>query len=159
MLSFKISLEKLRVAHFTVNEVVIDDESHANEIIKNLAIEIKTKIAFDEDNKLTMVILKLAYINNTTLENMMEITLETIFRLEPFNEIRVKTEKGIKFIDDNIAYTILGITFSTARGIIFEKLRGSKLQQFLLPVVDPKILLSNNDLQRQIKEFASNDGS
>ncbi|RXP54547.1 hypothetical protein EC396_09195 [Lutibacter sp. HS1-25] len=41
--------------------------------------------------------------------------------------------------------TILGISFSTARGILFGKLSETKLNNLILPVIDPvKMLATNN---------------
>lgn len=37
--------------------------------------------------------------------------------------------------------TLLGLSFSTARGIIFERLSNTNLQGIILPVVDPKDML------------------
>lgn len=37
--------------------------------------------------------------------------------------------------------TLLGLSFSTARGIIFERLSNTNLQGIILPIVDPKNIL------------------
>ena len=39
--------------------------------------------------------------------------------------------------------TLLGLSFSTARGIIFEKLATTNLKDIILPVIDPNKLLQS----------------
>ena len=41
--------------------------------------------------------------------------------------------------------TLLGLSFSTARGIIFEKLATNNLKDIILPVIDPNILLQSEN--------------
>lgn len=41
--------------------------------------------------------------------------------------------------------TLLGLSFSTARGIIFEKLAANNLKDIILPVIDPNKLLQSEN--------------
>lgn len=40
--------------------------------------------------------------------------------------------------------SLLGLSFSTARGIIFERLSNTSLQGIILPVIDPKSMLQHS---------------
>ncbi len=52
------------------------------------------------------------------------------------------TEKdGIMIIDRKLGKTLIGIVFSTARGIIFERTSSTFFNGVLLPVIDPNTLL------------------
>tara|TARA_R110002050_G_scaffold214727_1_gene350881 strand:+ start:2093 stop:2539 length:447 start_codon:yes stop_codon:yes gene_type:complete len=50
---------------------------------------------------------------------------------------------GEKLIDSKLGATIIGIIYSTARGIVYERTRGTLMEGFLLPVINPNILLGN----------------
>jgi prolyl-tRNA synthetase len=52
----------------------------------------------------------------------------------------------------NICYiaTLIGLCFSTARGIIFEKLNNSGIPNILLPVVSPQEMLQKASNQSQL---------
>lgn len=58
------------------------------------------------------------------------------------NFYEVKTENTIVFNGFFVA-TLIGICFSTARGIILEKLNNAGIKNILLPVVSPQNMLAN----------------
>jgi hypothetical protein len=56
-------------------------------------------------------------------------------------------EKTYKFSDpknEGLLVTIIGISLSTARGIIFEKLKGTVLDGRIIPIVDPSTFLQKS---------------
>ncbi len=55
---------------------------------------------------------------------------------------KLKEDKQPVFYGVLIA-TLLGLSFSTARGIIFEKLSTTNLKDIILPVIDPNKLLQS----------------
>ena len=54
-------------------------------------------------------------------------------------------ENGEPLFSGIFISTLIGLSFSTARGIIFERLLNTNLQGIILPVVDPKKILLLND--------------
>jgi len=141
---YNLRLSKINVLDYSYNEKHVANRDFDG-IIKNLLIDTKTTIDIDEDKKIIKIKLKIEFRLKDLLEVFFEILVETSFELSPFDQIVQKNDSGNIFItDDSITNTLLGLSFSTARGIVFERLRGSMLQGVLLPVIDPKMLLSNN---------------
>jgi len=46
-------------------------------------------------------------------------------------------------LPDDLLTELVGMTYSTARGIIFAKTQGSFLNKFILPVIDTKVLVKS----------------
>lgn len=57
------------------------------------------------------------------------------------NFYTLKEGTNIPVISANLIATILGISFSTARGLLFERLANTNFQGVILPVVSPKKML------------------
>ncbi len=53
----------------------------------------------------------------------------------------ISEKEGKKQVESIIGSTVIGITYSTLRGIIYCKLAGTPLEQIMLPVINPKSLL------------------
>lgn len=66
--------------------------------------------------------------------------LEFQIRVENLEEF-VTEKDGIMIIDRKLGNTLIGIVFSTARGIIFERTSSTFFNGVLLPVIDPNTLL------------------
>lgn len=62
--------------------------------------------------------------------------------LEP-NEEQGKTSN----IDALMVAVLVGIAYSTVRGIVFTRTQGTSLNSVILPVIDPKKMLENNELE------------
>ncbi len=69
-------------------------------------------------------------------------THEIIFRVENLDDF-LETKEGENFprIDLLLAATLVGIAYSTVRGIIFTRTQGTSLNAVVLPVVDPKKIM------------------
>lgn len=63
--------------------------------------------------------------------------IEFHFEVENFKDFLIlSNEKGTQ-IDANLGATLLGMAYSTSRGIILEKTHGTFFQGFILPVINP----------------------
>lgn len=67
--------------------------------------------------------------------------LEFHFTVDNFQEFVHKDAQDKTMIEAVLGATLLGIAFSTARGIIYERTRGTFLDGVILPVIDPQKLL------------------
>lgn len=65
-----------------------------------------------------------------------EYGIEFHFRVENFQDF-VQEKKGNIQMDAGFVATLLGMAFSTARGIVFERTRGTFFEGIVLPVIDP----------------------
>lgn len=64
------------------------------------------------------------------------------FQIQVENLEEYVTEKdGIMIIDRKLGNTLIGIVFSTARGIIYERTSSTFFNGVILPVIDPNTLL------------------
>lgn len=64
------------------------------------------------------------------------------FRIQHLeNFYTLKEDSNIPLISANLIATILGISFSTARGLLFERLANTNFQGVILPVVSPRKML------------------
>lgn len=71
-----------------------------------------------------------------------EYGIEFHFQVETFQDF-VKAKEEVPQINLDFVATLLGMAFSTARGIIFERTRGTFFEGIVLPVIDPyKALLA-----------------
>lgn len=73
-----------------------------------------------------------------------EYGIEFHFVVENFHEF-IPTNKKESLIDSALPATLLGMAYSTSRGIIFERTRGTFFQGVLLPVIDPFKMLVENE--------------
>lgn len=65
-----------------------------------------------------------------------------VFEVENFEEFQIKQEDKWVFPSQLIG-TLIGISYSTIRGILYGKFSDSKLNGFILPVVDPNEILKS----------------
>lgn len=68
------------------------------------------------------------------------------FKISNLQENIVINDKGFK-LSDNVLATLIEISISSARGIIIAKTAGSFINQFYLPILDPKDIIE--DIKRQ----------
>ena len=64
------------------------------------------------------------------------------FKIENLNNFYQKDENDMPVFNGNFVATLLGISISTARGILFEKLSGNGINNIIIPVMSPQKLLS-----------------
>ena len=101
-------------------------------------IEFQTQFHFKvnkEESKLnclTTVNMKMIDTN----ENFADLIVETIFLITPFEIIAKKTGENQYDINDMVLLNIANVSFSTVRGIIFEKLKGTIAQNEIYPLAN-----------------------
>jgi len=78
-----------------------------------------------------------------------EYSIEFHFIVENFKDFLREKEKGKTQINASLGATLLGMAFSTARGIIYERTRGTFFDGVLLPIVDPyKLLVKSEEKEK-----------
>jgi hypothetical protein len=60
------------------------------------------------------------------------------FEIENFEEIFIKTSVNAYNIPNDVMVTLISLSISTLRGIMFDQLRGTYLHNAFLPILDPK---------------------
>ena len=64
------------------------------------------------------------------------------FKIEELHQYYELKNNDMPIFTGILIATLLGISFSTARGIIFERLSNTNIQGMILPVVSPQKMLS-----------------
>lgn len=73
-----------------------------------------------------------------------EFGLEFHFQIDDFESYISYDDDNIPQIDQILGHSMLGICYSTARGIIYAKTEVSVLSGILLPVIDPAVLMKDS---------------
>lgn len=63
--------------------------------------------------------------------------IEFHFKIENFQDLFKNENENKVLMDKNLAATLLAMAYSTARGIVYERTRGTFFDGILLPVIDP----------------------
>lgn len=76
-----------------------------------------------------------------------KLQVEFVYYVSPLKEITHEVNKDGKvltaFNNNNILGTLLGISYSTLRGVFFEKTSNTIFKKIVLPIVDPTVLFRN----------------
>lgn len=70
-----------------------------------------------------------------------EYLLEFVLHVDNLEEFLLENADKTKSIDNSLNSTLIGIIFSTARGIIFERTAATLLNGVILPVIAPSQLI------------------
>ncbi|MCK9304423.1 MAG: hypothetical protein PHP30_06060 [Bacteroidales bacterium] len=129
---------------------IIAEESYLTnpKDVKQTKVGLSQESRFDFGNKLVAVRLNVVLEAINKDQELMGVKGEfgiefnlTIENLELFLEQNT-TDHTIK-VSGELGATIMGIIYSTARGIILEKTQNSYLRGVILPVINPANLLKN----------------
>ncbi len=141
----KLKLLQVKVfkAYQEANESFRDDPKPVHEF----AIETATKTAFNFQKKLCRFRLFLKFSAIDTDKNQLgleaEYGIDFHYMIENLNDFLVHTEGNEVQVDSVLGSNLCAISYSTARGMIFERMRGTYLDGVILPIVDPSKLLQN----------------
>lgn len=74
------------------------------------------------------------------------------FKIENFNDLVQQKKDGLE-VSSALGNALASISYSTSRGILLTRFQGTILKDFILPVIDPNILLEpKNNIQAQAKK-------
>jgi hypothetical protein len=129
-----------------IQAVCLDYSIHNSiiEEIKGFSYEYKTETSADEENKYVFVHLKIDIQADLKEKKTTAGSFEFgfTFEVENLNELITEIE-GKQSLDDTLHFSVMGIAFSTARGIIITRGAGTILNDAYLPVVNPATLLNS----------------
>lgn len=84
--------------------------------------------------------------NNPT--ELLGIKTSHEFLIENFKE-SIKTENGFCQLPDEFMVSILSISYSTVRGMLFESVTEPSYKQILLPLINPKEIYENLKIKKK----------
>jgi hypothetical protein len=70
------------------------------------------------------------------------------FQISHLSNFYVLKEANLPVFNAQLVATLIGISFSTSRGIILEKLNNAGIPNVILPVVSPQAIMKNNNLKK-----------
>ena len=71
---------------------------------------------------------------------LVELIMTAEFEIEEIESVLEVIDGNLR-IPDVLLTSLTSITYSSARGIVFAKTQGSFMNQFLLPVLDPSLIV------------------
>lgn len=135
-IQFQMQLSKINVLKFAQYDVEEFDVTKEDAI--EFESEFNIKVLEESSEIVIEMVLKLKVVE---LEKYFgELKISTTFHIIPFETV-IKTEKDGHQIPDSLVANLFNIVAGTARGILFEKLRGTILQNEVLPLIDVNEML------------------
>ncbi len=120
----------------------------APQSIYEYSVETATDSAFNFKDKLCRFRLFLKFSAIDKEKNLLgleaEYGIEFHYSVKNLNDFLVHTEGNDVRIDSVLGTTLCGISYSTARGIILERMQGTYFDGVILPIVEPSKLLQND---------------
>jgi len=102
-------------------------------------------VKFNVEKSLIVITIEVFAIIKETKERIMDAEIVFFYNAKDLkNYVVFNEEKKWSFInskDIGLTVVLIGISFSTMRGILLERCRGTVLEAHPLPIVDPKIFL------------------
>lgn len=105
-------------------------------------LEIAHKLMHNLQDEMLKIELIFAF-KNRKEEQLMLLQTDYHFRIEKLETFYKLKEEQPTFFAPLIA-TILGISISTSRGIVFEKLENNSIRNFIVPVISPQNILTKS---------------
>jgi len=104
-----------------------------------------TKFNIEETKKLFHLKLRLTFqaFDNVQKNLNYKATIESAFSfyVENLNDFAVKQEKNGALYNSELAITLAGMAYSTLRGMLMYASKGTPLDGYIIPIVDPSLLV------------------
>lgn len=110
----------------------------------------KFEVAFNLED----LLIKTDFILNITTKSKIAVEEEAvgsfhfvfIFKIDNLKELAILNKNNTIDLGGGLDNAIASLTYSTSRGILLSRLKGTALENFMLPVIDPNQLTNNSSL-------------
>ena len=129
-----------QILNFQINDNQLLDKSS----ITGFDMEIGSQVDIREKEKLVKIVLsvELTAINiNEKLDYKAQIQGEFVFFVENFMDFIIENTGEEKILHGELGATLAGISYSTFRGMILFAAKGTVVEHFILPIINPTILI------------------
>lgn len=120
-------------------------ESYSPDTVKEYKINNTLELAFNITEKLAKseykVDIETISSNSNNIEAKGSFNIIFIFRIDNLEELAKLTKDNLVDLDPALGNALVSITYSTARGLLINKVSGTPLEKFILPVIDPNTLI------------------
>lgn len=104
------------------------------------------QLGFNLEDKLVKADFKVEITTKSEGENVEEskgsFHFVYVFHVENLEELAIPDKNYKIELNGGLGNALASITYSTTRGILFARLKGTSLENFVLPVIDPNKLLN-----------------
>lgn len=123
-----------------------------SQVLKELNVQVKVNYRWNIEKNLFGIVIDFFYFpkevtKDSEKNEFLKFTYITEFFIEELNKIFLVRSNNDFDIDEGLEVTLVGLSISTGRGILFEKTKGTIYNNFLFPIVNPSDLI----LSKQIK--------
>lgn len=134
----KINLFSINIfkANLETSDAYLDNPEKSSSFEFNLGHHIAQNYDQNRSRYRLFFLLNALNASGESLGVKVEYGIEFHFEIDNYRDF-VKKSKDDLQIEINLAATLLGLAYSTARGIIFERTRGTFFDGVVLPVIDP----------------------
>lgn len=138
--------EKIQIVKTTIVKCYIDSPfGFIAEKAKGYDVHRDFKLGFNLEDKLVKADFKVEIATKSEGENAEEskgsFHFVYIFYVENLEELAIPDKNYQVELKGGVGNALASITYSTTRGILFARLKGTSLENFVLPVIDPNNLL------------------
>jgi hypothetical protein len=120
-------------------------ESYSPDTVKEYKIDNTLELAFNITEKLAKseykVDIETISSNSNNIEAKGSFHIIFIFRIDNLEELAKLNKDNLVDLDPALGNALVSITYSTARGLLINKVSGTPLEKFILPVIDPNTLI------------------
>jgi len=131
--TFKLRIDDIKVVRFSQSEL-----TKSFELDKFPLVEYQTNfdIRVNETDEKIVSIVSVTITVIETAEIFAELIVETSFDVNPIKEVTTLKNDGKYDVNGLVLYNIASVSLSTIRGILYEKLKGSIIQNEIYPLAD-----------------------
>jgi hypothetical protein len=141
-MSISFSLRGFNIPRFELVEPGLDITKDFDIFKLKLGINIDFSYNFEQNGYQIIFTIQYHYFLKDKNILLLDLVLITEFSIQEMKSV-IKIEGNNFKIPHDLLVTFTSIAYSTARGVIHAKTQGSFLNQFILPLIDPKILVQN----------------
>lgn len=140
--------EKIHLVKVEIIKCHIDSPfEFSSDKIKGHEFSMEFDLGFNLEDKLIKADFKLNIASKSDGENIEEASgifhFTFIFNVENLNELAIPDSDLSINLNGSLGNALASITYSTTRGILFTRLKGTALENFILPVIDPNELVTD----------------
>lgn len=142
----KLVPEKINIVNTQIVKCNIDSPfDFSLENIEGHSFDLDFELAFNLDDSMV----KADFVLNASTKSKEEVENEAVgafhfvyvFHVENLQELAIPDENKEISLHGGLGNALASITYSTSRGILLARLKGTGLENFVLPVIDPNSLL------------------
>ena len=137
-ISFKINSIELTSQSISVSpDTVID--------INDLNYNIGIQILYDITSGYIKISPTISICSKNDSSEYGKLSIDCFYEIIDFKEVIPLNENNSPIIPIPFLHTLISISLSTSRGIMYSSFRGTFLQKAILPIVDPTSFIQNPD--------------